>query len=374
MTLSYWEKKTWFSNIDFCVVGSGIVGLSCALQLKKTHPTAKIIVLERGVLPNGASTKNAGFACFGSMSEILSDLKSHSESEVFELVNQRYKGLKALRETLGDDAIGYKNHGGFELFLKQDQSLLEECKSNLEYINDLLHPIFEGKAFKVVQGRFNFQNIFQDIIENPFEGQLNVGEMMLKLLQKVQSKGVMVLNNTEVNSFEVNNGSVAVRLRDFEFPARHVFIATNAFAKQLIDAELKPARNQVIITKPIKNLALKGSFHINEGYYYFRNVGNRILLGGGRHLSKDKETTIEFDTTPEIQKALEDLLNNVILNKQEFEIEHRWSGILGVGETKKPILRNLNNRMHCAVRLGGMGVAIGSDVGRRLADFKNINR
>ena len=89
MKLSYWEKKSWFTNIDFCIVGSGIVGLSCALELKKMYPQSKVLVLERGILPQGASTKNAGFACFGSMSEILSDLKHHTEKEVFDLVKQR---------------------------------------------------------------------------------------------------------------------------------------------------------------------------------------------------------------------------------------------------------------------------------------------
>ena len=85
MNLSYWEKEEWFSNVDFTIVGSGIVGLSTALNLRKNYPKAKILVLERGLLPQGASTKNAGFACFGSISEVLSDLKSHSEDEVYNL-------------------------------------------------------------------------------------------------------------------------------------------------------------------------------------------------------------------------------------------------------------------------------------------------
>ena len=62
MNYSYWEHKHWISNIDYLVIGSGIVGLNCALQLKKKHPKAKIIIIEKGVLPQGASTKNAGFA------------------------------------------------------------------------------------------------------------------------------------------------------------------------------------------------------------------------------------------------------------------------------------------------------------------------
>jgi glycine/D-amino acid oxidase-like deaminating enzyme len=76
MTLSYWEYKTWFSNIDFTIVGSGIVGLNCALSLSRRFPKAKILILEKGILPQGASTKNAGFACFGSISEVLSDLET----------------------------------------------------------------------------------------------------------------------------------------------------------------------------------------------------------------------------------------------------------------------------------------------------------
>jgi glycine/D-amino acid oxidase-like deaminating enzyme len=369
MTLSFWEKNTWFSRIDFCIIGSGIVGLSCALQLQKKHPTAKIIVLERGFLPNGASTKNAGFACFGSISEILSDLQSHTEAEVFNLVRQRFNGLNLLRETLGDVAIGYKNYGGYEVFLKKDQMLFEKCISHIKYVNELLKPVFKKEVFQIRRNNFYFENTLKELLENPFEGQLDVGKMMKTLLQKVQSLGVMVLNNAEVIDIKYNTDQVKLILKDFEFCASHVFIATNAFSKKLIDVQLEPARNQVLITKPINNLNIKGAFHLEEGYYYFRNVGNRVLIGGGRHLDKENETTDKFDTTIEIQNALEHLLRHTILSKQDFEIEHRWSGILGVGKTKTPILKSLNNRLHCAVRLGGMGVAIGSGLGQRLAEI-----
>ena len=81
MNLSYWEIKNWLTNIDFTIVGSGIVGLNCALQLKQRYPTSKILILEKGILPQGASTKNAGFACFGSLSEIIDDLKHHSKED-----------------------------------------------------------------------------------------------------------------------------------------------------------------------------------------------------------------------------------------------------------------------------------------------------
>ena len=105
MNYSYWELKEWFTNIDFTIVGSGIVGLNCALELKKKYPKAKVLVLEKGMLPQGASSKNAGFACFGSLSELIDDLKTHSEEEVFNLVKNRWEGLQLLRKNLGDKNV-----------------------------------------------------------------------------------------------------------------------------------------------------------------------------------------------------------------------------------------------------------------------------
>ena len=138
MNLSYWELKTWLNNVDFTIVGSGIVGLSTAFHLKKKHPKAKIVILEKGLFPHGASTKNAGFACFGSLSEILQDLQSHTPEEVEKLVNQRHQGLQLLRQTLGDAAISYQQLGGYELFLEKDIRLYESCLDRMKEVNSLL--------------------------------------------------------------------------------------------------------------------------------------------------------------------------------------------------------------------------------------------
>lgn len=369
MNLSYWEKQTWFSNVDFCIVGSGIVGLSCALQLQNKHPKAKILVLEKGILPQGASTKNAGFACFGSASELLSDLKNHSEEEVVSLVKQRIDGLELLKSTLGEKQINYQQHGGYEVFLKKDKALFEECETNLNRLNQLLKSVFNADVFQLKSNSFGFKNALEQLIFNPFEGQIDTGKMMQALLQKAQSQGVFVMNSVTVESYSSEPEAVHIQLNNFSFKAKHLYIATNAFASELLNVKVTPARNQVLITQPIDNLNIKGAFHLDEGFYYFRNIHNRILLGGGRNLDTKGETTSTMGITETIQTALENLLNKVILPNQNIEIAQRWSGILGVGNHKKPIVKTVENRVHCAVRLGGMGVAIGSSIGKDLADL-----
>ena len=72
-----------------------------------------------------------------------------------------------------------------------------------------------------------------------------------------------------------------------------------------------------------------------------------------------------------VQEHLTELLRTTILPDSPFIIDRQWSGIMGVGSRKKPIIKKLATNVYCGVRLGGMGVAIGSSVGKQLADLVN---
>ena len=366
--LSYWEKESFFKNIDVAIIGSGIVGLSAAIRLKEHSPKLKVVILERGSLPIGASTRNAGFACFGSLTELLDDLENQSEDEVFALVEKRWKGLLRLRERVGDQNLKYKPWGGFELFRNEDLESFEKCTRQIDFFNKKIQTIIgEKEVYKIADQKisdFGFQKI-QHLIHNQAEGQIHTGEMMRSLLKIAEEKGVKIFNGIFVKKINDENSCVKIETAEgWNLTAKKVIVATNGFAKGLIKhKEVIPARNQVIITKPLKNLPIQGCFHYDKGYVYFRNIDGRILLGGGRNLAKQEEETSEFGTTETIQNALKDLLKNVILPHHNFEIESTWSGILGVGNTKQPIVELISENVVVSVRLGGMGVAIGSLVG-----------
>ncbi len=370
MELSYWEHKSWFSKVDFTIVGSGIVGVNCAIRLKEKYPDSNILILEKGSLPQGASTKNAGFACFGSVSEILSDLEHHTEDEVVQLVQKRWDGIQRLRSLLGDESIGFQLHGSHELFPLEKPKFYENCLESIPYLNSLMEPIFGQKPFVTSSNLFNFSNIQEKYATHQLEGQLDTGKMMRSLIQKCLSMGIPILNGVMVNDVVESNNGAAIVTDDFEFSSKKVFVATNGFASKLLKSEaVKPARAQVLVTEPIKSLEIKGTFHFDEGYYYFRNIDNRILFGGGRNLDSKTEETTEFGETEIIQNKLEDLLRNMILPNHPVKIERRWSGIMGVGKQKSPIVKQVSNSIFCGVRLGGMGVALGSLVGKELAEL-----
>ena len=378
-SLSYWEKQSFFKGIDVAIIGSGIVGLTTAIYLKKNNPKLVVAIFERGTLPLGASTRNAGFACFGSMTELRDDLSTKSEEEVFNLVGNRWQGLMNLRQLVGDKILHYKPYGGYEIFKKEESTLFDKCAELIPYFNKTLQPIIgNSTVFNIVDPKiikYGFDGIAH-IIHNTAEGQLNTGEMMSALLKTANRLSIKTFFGINISSLQdAGNQAMITTDQGWEITVGKVLVATNGFARQLLpDLKLMPARNQVLITEPIKNLPFRGAFHYDRGYFYFRNVeelGNtktqRILLGGGRNLTPDIEQTSEFGHTQIIQQALEKLLREVILPKREVKVESWWSGILGVGEMKKPIVEMVGPSIGVAVRLGGMGVAIGSAIGKQAA-------
>lgn len=372
MNLSFWEQDTYFNNIDVIVIGSGIVGLNAALSLKQKHKKLKITVLERGMLPMGASSKNAGFACFGSVGELLDDLKDHSENEVFSLVEKRWKGLQRLRKNLGDKAIDLRNYGGYEVF--DSKEIFAQCDEKINYLNKHIAPIIGTKTVYTNADKhisnFGFKQVGHMIL-NTAEGQIDTGKMMDALIKKVQALGVTIINNFEVNDITDSGKDVSIHSSNgITITCKRVIIATNGFAKQLLpDYPVNPARSQVLITHPIKNLKIKGCFHYDNGYYYFRNIGDRILFGGGRNLDLKTEATSEFGLTSLVQNKLDELLKNMILPSTKYTVEMRWSGIMGLGPQKKSIVKAVSKNVFCAIRMGGMGVAIGSLVGEDVAEM-----
>jgi glycine/D-amino acid oxidase-like deaminating enzyme len=367
--LSFWEKSTYFNGNDFVIIGSGIVGLSTSIFLKNKFPHSKVLILERGYLPTGASTKNAGFACFGSPTELYDDLKTIPENKVWDTFEMRYEGLRTLFDLIDPKKIDYENCASWDLIENPNLDIPLEF---LDYLNENAKRITKNEQVYSVDNsiieRFRFSNI-HSAYKNCLEGSLNTGKLIQELYKEAIASDVSVLFGIELLDHQITANNVVIETKYGEISSSNLIICTNGFAKKFIGDRVNPARAQVLITKPIPNLRINGTFHLDRGYYYFRNVGERILLGGGRNLDFKGETTEEVKTTQFIQNKLIELLQNTILTNHDFEIDYSWAGVMGVGSEKVPIIEKMNNRVAIGVRMGGMGVAIGSDVGKKLANL-----
>lgn len=372
MKPSIWELETFYRNRDIVIVGAGFTGLWSAIALKEKFPEKSILVVEKNNIPLGASTRNAGFSCFGSLTEIISDSKKMGWEKTLDLVKMRFEGLQKIQKTFQPDEIDYEKCGGFEMIND------EEILSKIQEVNLKLKPITGSENTFVLSSskisEFGLQNA-KYLVENSLEEALHSGKLVQKLLEKAQSLGVEFLFGSGVLEIIENDSEVELRFGNFTIKPQKLVIATNAFCKDLVpEIDVIPVRGQILLTEPIENLKLRGTFHYDEGFYYFRNLGNRILLGGARNLNFAAEQTAKIETTEVLQNHLEDFLRTVILpadtyQDHDIKIAHRWSGIMAMGKEKSPIVKHISARQIVAVRLSGMGVALAPKIGKLVAEM-----
>lgn len=358
---SFWEQDSFLRSYDLVVIGAGIVGLSSALFYMQRNPGARVVVLERGFLPQGASTRNAGFACVGSVGEHLADMDKESEENIKQRIKRRYDGLELLKKTLGEEAIGYKHCGGFEFFKTQNK--FEKVATEIDRFNGWMKELVgEANVYSPdeLQGH--------PVIHNRLEGALHPGKMMEALVRKVSALGVdikwncLVKSVTEEGLVEVENG--------LELHAQKVLFAANGFVKKLLpNIDIKPARGLVMVTDEQNNLPWKGIFHHDKGYVYFRNVGERLLIGGARNVDLGGEETDQFGTNEKIESYLKGFISEVLRLERGWSVDYQWSGIMGFTPTKSPIIKQLDDHKYIAAGLSGMGIAIGMEVGRTFANM-----
>lgn len=367
---SYWEKTSFFAHQNIIIVGSGFVGLWSAIELRKKFPAHKITILERGILPTGASTKNAGFACFGSPTELLKDATQLGEDTMWQLVDKRYNGLRKIHNTFSYSTIDYENSYGYECLTEKEHQIVAD---KLTWLNKGLQKITGiADTFKYCNDKLKGFGLhhFNYMVENWLEGYLHPGKLVQQLQQKAVSLGIQILTNIEVLEYENATKVTLLTKEGITFTCDKLVICTNAFSKNLVTTlNIVPKRGQVLITNEIPDLKLHGSFHFDEGYYYFRNVGNRLLLGGARNKDFEAEETAVFDTTEKIQNELIAFAKKNILGDTSFEVEQQWSGIMGFGNEKKPIVEKIEDNVFCAVRMCGMGVALAPIVAEELAEL-----
>ncbi|MFM9945006.1 MAG: NAD(P)/FAD-dependent oxidoreductase [Bacteroidia bacterium] len=375
--LSFWEKNS-FLGYDIVIVGAGINGLSAACAIKEKHPQKSVLILERGSWPLGASTRNAGFACFGSFAEIRDDIIQNGLDKALQLIEWRVKGMEIHKKRLGFSNMGYKATGGGEILFDDEPFELEE----LAEMNKNLYPILKNEVFKndiskVTEFGFNPKNISQ-FITNSCEGQIDSGLLMYNLWQYTASLGVIIMNGMEVLNFnDTGKGCEIVAKHNLlnetpTFKCQTLIFSTNAFSKQFFpNMDVIPGRGQILATKPISGLKFEGIFHFRQGYYYFRNYGNRIIFGGGRNENIELEKTTEIKLNNEIQNSLDQYLKNLIIPNTAYEIDCRWAGIMAFGKDKLPIIERVSPNVIAGVRMGGMGVALSGITAERIADMIN---
>ena len=384
MPIGYWESEHLLAPADLTVIGAGIVGMSTALHYKAQHPHERVRIIERDVLGEGGTTRNAGFACFGGPGEWLDDLETLGRSKWLELIRMRAEGLRALIELLGEEALGMEWSGGWELFAPSPTGLKRsrEADASLATLNEAVQPLMASILGHLAPHPLDTPALVHSparaaqfgahsAIHLPWEGMLHTGRMVSAFHKAIQVAGIQCLNGCTVSALEppvAPHSAWSINTQRGVLKSRSIAICTNGFAREIMpQAEVKPAPNRVLVVRPSK-MPPPGAYHIEDGYLYFRTLPDgQVLFGGGRQFGIELPPFPQRDENAEdrwdalLEEAATQWLGNI------DAVSHRWTGWLGVGTDRVPLLGSTAPGLHHAVRMGGMGVAMGCGLGQQLA-------
>lgn len=208
---SVWELETFYRKRDLIIIGSGLTGLWTAISIKEKYPEKSVLIIERNSVPLGASTRNAGFACFGSLTEIIADSEKMGWEKTLDLVKMRFDGLQKIQQYFKNSDIDFELNGGYEI-LNNDRPLqkIDEVNERLKIITGIeqTYSLNQEKLKEFGLGKSEY------LIENPCEGSLHSGKLLQKLLEKCYELKVEFLFGTEVQNVVENSDEIEVQLSE----------------------------------------------------------------------------------------------------------------------------------------------------------------
>ena len=384
MPIGYWESETLLKPVDLTIIGAGIVGMSTALHVRRARPDWTLRIVERSPLSAGGTTRNAGFACFGGAGEWLDDLESLGPEGLKALVRQRAEGLRALIELLGAEAIGLQWTGGHELFGEEDvdQRAAHRARAALQELNLIVQPVLSSTLGTL---RPDLSPSTPALIEDadrasalgaavaislPWEGMIHTGRMVEAFHRRLDEAGIQRLHGLTLQSLSERKEGWSLETNHGLLNSTRVALCTNGLAKDMLpELDVAPVPNRVLVCRPATPSLKEGTYHLDRGYLYMRTLPDGLVLfGGGRHwghalpLPPMQDLEAEQAWDQQLEAEARRWLGPI------EAVTHRWTGWLGVGSARSPLLAQPRPGLHHAVRLGGMGVAIGCGLGAQLAD------
>lgn len=340
--VSNWQTDGFLYHRDIIIVGAGNAGLWTAAHLLEKYPGKSLLALEKGHFPSGASVANGGFRCFGSPTEMLID-ESQQGQKMWELYDKRIRGMEMIHKLSKSYPIGFEDCGGYECYTGTHD--LKTLPDKIRRLNEKLYAMTGNRQVFSWCGPEKIDEFgltgFTAMVRNNMEGAINSGKMVNALIDRVHALGGRVQGNMHVVKYNEEKMFVHLLTEDgYQFACKYLFICTNGLAKELVpDAPIEPARGQMIITSPIPNLKLHGTFHLHaggehlhEGFYYFRHLHDqRVLIGGGRYRDLVGEHTTEVKTSPVIQDDLKRLAREHVLYGHDFDVEQTSAAIMSYG-------------------------------------------
>jgi glycine/D-amino acid oxidase-like deaminating enzyme len=336
-------------TVDVAIVGGGVTGLSCARALATAG--LRVRVLEARTVGGGASGRNGGFALRGgaesyptSRARALWALSEAALGRLAELAGDAFRRVGSLRVAASEEELAA---------VRAEHDALAEDGFAVEWVErDELPPLL---AAHFLGGLFN-----------PPDGALEPGRWSRRLAAHAAVAGAAIAERTRATALEAR----AVRAGRHAVACDAVVVATDGYSDGLVPeltAAIRPARAQMLATAPLPERHFTCPVYAREGWDYWQQAPDgRLLIGGWRDAELEREFTSEDEPTGTLQARIEAFAGRLLGTRPR--VTHRWAGLLGFTEDRRPLVGPLRDGVWVSAGYSGHGNVLALACGELVAE------
>lgn len=360
VTRRAWPRLEQSAQVEVLVIGGGLAGLSCALELAEQG--RQVLLLEAGRLCAEASGRNggqaiAGYACGQPALESMLGL-----ADAQKLWRLSLASLALMQERMQHHAIDCGAVWSYMTVAdrpRKARALQREAEHMRRHYGHEM-PYVEGAALR---GHIGSGRYVAGLLD-PASGHLNPLRYGLGLANAAQTRGAQLHEHSPATALQRQGRHWLVSTEHGQVRAEQVLLAGNCgllwHAPTLaprLRARIMPVGTYVVATEPLPR-ALASSLLPSRAAVcdnnfvldYFRLDDARRMLFGGR---------VSYTTaTPDrLTQAMRQRMATVFPQLADVRIAHTWGGFVDISRQRAPDWGRLDEGLYYVQGFSGHGVA-----------------
>jgi glycine/D-amino acid oxidase-like deaminating enzyme len=356
------------AEVDACVIGGGVGGLSCARALGRYG--LRTLVLEGRTVAGGASGRNGGFLLAGAAAFHVDARERYGRDAARRLYARTLAAQEEVfalaRELRAGDAV--RRVGCLRLAASPEEA--EHVVRHYEALREDGFPaeLVEGDDLPAVLRR-----IGSVACVTAHDGALQPARWIRTLARAAEREGVTIHEGTPVAGPIPAPGEGGLRTPRGTVRAAHVVVAADGALPQLVPEyadRIRSRRLHMVATAPLGEPILDRIVYTRWGIEYFQQLPDgRLACGGFGDVDGERSYTTVEEGDPAIWARLERYVQTD-LGLGDAQVTHRWVGVVGYGDDGRPFVGPVPGRegLHVLGGYSGTGNLVGFVAGEAVAE------